>query len=195
MQPAVVTQVMAHDADALAVAPGTIARVRAGDAQALEVLFRAFYGPLCGFAYRYTAERALAEELVQDVFAELWTRRAELEVQGSARSYLFAAVRNRALNLRKRQAMERDWERDEAQVRALHPAAPRIDQALEARELRDRLDAAIESLPERCRLVMHLRWREQMSYAAIADVMGISAKGVEIQLSRGLRVLRERFLG
>jgi RNA polymerase sigma-19 factor, ECF subfamily len=52
------------------------------------------------------------------------------------------------------------------------------------------LHAALESLPERCRLVMHLRWRDQLRHAEIASVMGISVKGVEMQLARGLRALR-----
>lgn len=170
------------------------ARVRAGDAGALEALFRQHYSALCDFAVRYVREDALAEELVQDLFADLWARRTEWQVRGSVRAYLFGAVRNRALNLRKRQAVEQDWARDEAlgEVRSLHPAPERADDALERRELRARVRAAVESLPERCRLVMHLRWREQMRHAEIASVMGISVKGVEMQLSRGLKAIRER---
>jgi RNA polymerase sigma-70 factor, ECF subfamily len=196
MRSAVPTQVMDLPSQSLVLAPDLVARIRAGDVRAFEGLFRAMYGGLCGFAYRYTGQRALAEELVQDLFAEVWARRQEWEVRGSVRAYLFAAVRNRALNLRKRQAVERDWERSEGMpdVRELHPRPARADEALEAADLEREVSAAIESLPERCRLVMHLRWREQLSYAAIADVMGISIKGVEIQLSRGLRALRDRLL-
>jgi RNA polymerase sigma-70 factor, ECF subfamily len=174
-----------------------VARVRAGDERAFEALFRTHYDGMCGFAIRYVRERAAAEELVQDLFAGLWARRATWEVRGGAgsvRAYLFAAVRNRALNLRARRAVERDWAADEAldDVRTIHRAPAQPDELLEAAELHARLDAAIESLPERCRLVMQLRWREQLSYAEIAEVMGISAKGVENQLSRGLKALRDR---
>jgi len=99
------------------------------------------------------------------------------------------------LNLRKREAVERDWEHVEAiaDVRELHRPPEVADAALERADLRARLDAALESLPERCRLVMHLRWRDQMRHAEIAAVMGISVKGVEIQLARGLRAIRARF--
>jgi RNA polymerase sigma-70 factor, ECF subfamily len=178
--------------------PGDVVeRVRAGDERAFEALFRAHYAALCGFAVRYVRTRALAEELVQDLFMALWARRASWEVRGgsgSVRAYLFAAVRNRALNARTRRAVERDWEEDEtaAEVRTLHHAPVAADAALEAAELHGRLTAAIESLPERCRLVMQLRWRDQLSYAEIAEVMGISTKGVENQLSRGLKALRDR---
>jgi RNA polymerase sigma-70 factor (ECF subfamily) len=92
--------------------------------------------------------------------------------------------------------MESDWEADEASadVRALHADPEPADAALDRAELRTRLDEAIAALPERCRLVMHLRWREQMPYAEIASVMGISVKGVENQLARGLAAIRQRFV-
>jgi len=172
-----------------------IARVRAGDTRAFELVFREHYSALCDFSVRYVKQPSLAEELVQDVFADLWARRDRWYVHGSVRAYLFTAVRNRALNLRKRQAMERDWEDDEAiaDVRALHPVPERADERLDRADVRARLDAALESLPERCRLVMHLRWREQLRHAEIAEVMGISVKGVEIQLARGLAAIRRRF--
>ena len=55
-----------------------VARVRAGDERALETVFRSHYSPLCDFAARYVRQDALAEELVQDLFADLWARRQEL---------------------------------------------------------------------------------------------------------------------
>lgn len=169
-------------------------RIRDGDAAALETLFHEHYAALCRFASRILHDRAGAEDLVQDVFASIWAGRMRLDVRGSLRPYLFAAVRNRALNLRKHQLVERDWEFDEAlpDVRALHRAPPRPDDLLDDDERRNRLRAAIEALPERCRLVMQLRWEEQLSHAEIADVLGISVKGVERQLSRGLQFLRDR---
>ena len=174
--------------------PDLARRIRDGDPVALEVLFRDHYGSLCRFADRYLHDRAAAEDLVQDVFTSIWAGRLRLDVKGSLRIYLFAAVRNRALNLRKHQLVERDWERDEAlpEVRLLHRAPPQPDDALEHEERSGRLRAALEALPERCRLVMQLRWHDQLSHAEIAQVMGISVKGVERQLVRGLRALRER---
>jgi RNA polymerase sigma-70 factor, ECF subfamily len=167
------------------------------DNDVFEALFREHYPSLATFALRYLRDRSVAEELVQDLFADLWARRATWTPRaGSERAYLLAAVRNRALNLRKRQALERDWERDEAvaDVRELHPRPVQSDHLLETAELQQQINAALESLPERCRLVMHLRWREQLSYAEVAEVMGISVKGVENQLARGLERLRAKLM-
>jgi len=169
-------------------------KLRAGDLDAFELLFRSHYASLCRFADRYLRDAAHAEDLVQQLFADLWAEHARLDLRGGARAYLFTAVRNRALNLRKRQLVESAWERDEAhpEVRELHPVPSQPDHLLDARERRTLLRHAMQSLPERCRMVMQLRWHEQMSYAEIAAVMGISVKGVENQLSRGLHALRQR---
>lgn len=170
-------------------------RIRAGDMAAFEGLFHAMHGPLVAFAVRYVGDGGRAEELVQDLFFDLWRSRTEWQVRGSLRSYLFGAVRNRALNVRRRDAVESDWAADEAQesVRALHAAPAPIDAVYESAELIDQVRTAIAALPERCALTMQLRWHEGLSYGEIADILGISVKGVENQLARGLKALRARF--
>ena len=185
---------MIHPSQSSATATDLVERLRAGDVRALEELFRQQYEPLCRFAERYLRDRAASEDLVQDLFAALWARRTRLDLRGSLRAYLFASVRNRALNVRKHLLVEHDWERDEAapEVRVLHPTPRRPDELLDERERAARVRAAVAQLPERCRLVMQLRWQEQLGYAEIASILGISVKGVEVQLARGLRALRAR---
>ena len=147
------------------------------------------------FAARYTESSAVAEELVQDVFARVWTDRAKWPAPRNRRAYLFTAVRNRALNAGRRRKLEDDWVEAEILGADRHRRCRRRrrDAALEDPDAHAQLERAVASLPERCRLVMHLRWREGMSYADIAAVMGISTKGVENQLARGLRALRRAF--
>jgi RNA polymerase sigma-70 factor, ECF subfamily len=172
--------------------PDTMDRIRAGDLASFEVLFHAMHGPLVAFATRYVGDGGRADELVQDLFFDLWRSRDTWQVRGSVKSYLFGAVRNRALNVRRRDTVESDWAADEAHdsVRALHAAPMAIDDAYESAEQVDRVRAAIAQLPERCALTMQLRWHEGLSYIEIAEVLGISVKGVENQLARGLKALR-----
>lgn len=174
--------------------PDCVARVRAGNVQAFELLYRAMHRPLCLFAIRYVGDTGRAEELVQELFLDLWTDRASWTVRSSVRAYLFTALRNRALNVCRRDDVESDWGEDEAHadVRALHPSPTQPDEQLETIELQARLSQALAALPKRCALVMHLRWRDGLSYAEIAQVLGISTKGVENQLARGLRALQQR---
>src|SRR4051812_8828733 len=157
-----------------------------------ESTFRTYYASLCGFAFRYLQSAAEAEDIVHDVFAALWSSRRDVRVQSSLRAYLFASVRNRALNARKHAKVESDWAQDESadSVRELHPHPVQPDELLDRAEVEARLAAAMDALPERCAMIMRLRWREQLSYAEIAETMGISVKGVEKQLERGLKSLR-----
>jgi len=177
-----------------------VPRVRAGDATAYEQLFRALHVSLVTFATRYTGDTARAEELVQDVFFAIWQNRTEWSPNGSVRAYFYGAVRNRALNLRRRDALEQDWvtdtEHEGAEGILMGSVAAGVSDAEQDRaDLLARAHAALDALPERCRLVMHLRWREGLSYAEIAETMGIGVKGVENQLARGLKAVRTRLLG
>lgn len=171
-----------------------VERVREGDVHTFERLFRAAHAPLLAFATRYLDDAARAEELLQDLFFDLWRTRADWQVTGSVSAYLYAAVRNRALNLRRRDAVEERWAADEAreEIRALHPTPSSTDVMLEQTERHTQLAAAMQRLPTRCALVMQMRWHGGLSYAEIAVTLGISIKGVENQLSRGLTALRRQ---
>jgi DNA-directed RNA polymerase specialized sigma24 family protein len=93
------------------------------------------HAALLAFGTRYVGDAARAEELVQDVFFTLWERRAEWIVTGTVPAYLFSAVRSRALNVRRRDAVEQRWADDEAyeHARALHPDPPRADHPFDRR--------------------------------------------------------------
>jgi RNA polymerase sigma-70 factor, ECF subfamily len=167
--------------------PEWLERIRSGDEAAFEALFRAFAPGLCALAARYTASRAVAEELVQDLFLDLWTRRAHLVVDRSLASYLQAAMRNRALNhLRHDRRLVAP--REEDRIGDADPSAPGESELLDALELQD----AIEHLPARCRLIFTLSRRQDMSYGEIAASLGLSIKTVETQMGRALKSLRER---
>ncbi len=169
-----------------------VARIRAGDINAFEALYRVMHAPLLAFGARYTGDVARAEELVQDLFFDVWTRRSTWEVRGSVTAYLYAALRNRALNLRRRDAVEHDWVNGSAHATDdasdLQPSA--ADDQFASDDMLAELADAMARLPERCALVMQMRWHGGLSYADIASTLGISVKGVENQLSRGLKALR-----
>jgi RNA polymerase sigma-19 factor, ECF subfamily len=169
-----------------------LAQISAGDSVAFERAFRAYHPSLCQFAYRYVRSREVAEELVHEVFAKLWESRRRLDVRDSLKSYLYSAVRNHAISHLRHALVERRWCEEQAQgspPQDLNDA----DRLLESQELVACVQRVLDQLPERCRLALVLRWQRQMSYAEVAEAMGISVKTVEIYVGRGLAALRENY--
>ena len=71
-----------------------VRRVRAGDPEAFETLFRTYYPKLASLAYAFVKSRQVAEEIVQDALLRVWEQRESIEIRGPVRSYLYAAVRH-----------------------------------------------------------------------------------------------------
>jgi RNA polymerase sigma-70 factor (ECF subfamily) len=164
-------------------------RLRAGDEAAFDAIFRGRYALLVAVAERMLRDRAVAEEVVQEVLLNLWRRREALGPDEALGPYLVRATRNRALNHLRRLSVER---RD-----AVHAAGPSETQAsgvgqAVATELAAAIAAAVAELPPRCREVVTLSRARGLSYAEIAEALDISIKTVEAQMGRALRTLRER---
>lgn len=166
-----------------------IERIRGGNEAEFKEVFQAHYPALCAFAYRFTGSSSAAEEIVQTVFVDLWEQRQRLRVRTSLRAYLYAATRNRALDERKHEQVEARWaERSRAEDEVSIDSD--AQQAMETSETSAALHAAIAQLPERERLIVTLRWLRGLKPPEIAEALGISVKGVEIQITRALRALR-----
>ena len=126
-------------------------RLRNGDTTAFDAIFRTWYGPLVGTAERMLRDRAVAEELVQDVMLELWRRRETLAADGSPQAYLFQATRNRVLNHLRHLKIE---ERSEPELRGDSLSTPHADAEVTQEELSAAVQDAVRSLPDRCREVL-----------------------------------------
>ena len=165
-----------------------LSRLREGDEDAYARIFREQYPGLVVTATRLLSERALAEEIAQDVMLELWRRRSSLVLTGPIRAYLQQAARNRALN-RLRQA--RTAQRGEVFVRG-PSESPASDAHAISGELQLAAARAIASLSEPQREVFEMNRTRGLTYGEIADLLGISVKSVEARMGRALKQLREQ---
>jgi RNA polymerase sigma-70 factor (ECF subfamily) len=163
-----------------------------GDAAALGEIFSEYGVRLCAYAYRWTQSREIAEELVHDVFLSIWTHHEQWEIQTSVKTYLFRATHNRVLNfLRSRGVQHRfeltDVETDQSFVSKRPEQA---DELMHRAELHDAIREAIDALPEKTREVFLLNREQELTYAEIATLLGVSSKTVEYHMGRAFAGLR-----
>lgn len=170
-------------------------QMRAGDERGFELMFHAYVARLCEFAESYVGSRDEAEEIVQALFEWIWEQRESVEMPRGVRPYLYAAVRNRALNVIRSRRIEHSLHdrlmRDSAARRETEmPLA--AESELDAGDLNDALDHAVREMPPRCREVFALLRYQHLTYAEAAEVLAISPKTVEIHMGRALAILRTR---
>ena len=166
-----------------------VRRIRAGDERALELVFKAHYAGMASFVQRFVRSQDLAEELVQDVFLKLWSKREQLADIETFRTYLFRAARNTALNYLRRAKLERRWQEEQGRAEEPHTTFAADDDAVE-QELSVAVQEAINRLPPRCREIFLLSRDGGLTYAEIARSLEISVKTVETQMGRALKSLR-----
>jgi RNA polymerase sigma-70 factor (ECF subfamily) len=150
-----------------------------------EQLFRELFKPLSNFALKYVGDWDEAKGLVHEVFIAVWEKFDSLPTDTQYRSYLYTAVRNRCLNY------IRDKKPNISFERLPENKLIEVQTPLETSELEREIEMAIQSLPEKCRMVFELNRLEGLKYAQIAEKMGISVKTVEAQMSKALGIMRK----
>jgi len=164
--------------------------LRMGNEVALRQLFDRHYPLLLGDIYRLIPDQDTCKDLAQEVFVELWRKRGDLDIHTSLRAYLRRAAVNRALNFIKTQ--KRIQLDDGDHLTNTADTSPRDIARQEAQEsLEQALHAAIQTLPEKCRLVFSLSRFEQLSHREIAEQLDISVKTIENQITKAMKILRE----
>ncbi len=168
--------------------------VRNGDYFAFRELFTNHYGPLCNYAMRVVATKEIAEEVVADVFVKLWKNREQIEVHTSFQAYIYRAVRNQALDYLKlrvhRQYEKETLESIQWNMNYADHFSPMDELAFN--ETFTHIESCIKALPRQCQIIFRMSREDGLRYKDIAEKLNISVKTVETQMSRALKVLRER---
>jgi RNA polymerase sigma-70 factor (family 1) len=158
-----------------------------------ETLFRLYFRPLCSHAVRFVYTREVAEDIVGEVFYQLWKSGSYATVQHSYRTYLYAAVRHRAFNYLRdeltgnRTATSLDDLGDTGQ-----DETPQT--LIEYDETFQRVEKVIQELPPQCQRIFLMSRFENRKNQEIADELGLALKTVEAHMARALQQLRRVFL-
>ena len=163
--------------------------LRNGNEEDLERIFHRFYRYLTVTAYQLIPDEGKAQDLAQDLFFSLWTKRASLTVSGSLKAYLRKAIVNRCIDELRRE--KRRGGTSDEQLPYQAAAQTGADALLEVSELQQHINHAIDQLPERCRAVFALSRFHNLSNKEVAAKLDISVKTVENQMTKALRLLRQ----
>lgn len=164
-----------------------LAALRADDRGAYAEIFRRYSGRLLEAACRRLKSRETAQELVQELFEDLWFKRADRQAQ-QLEHYLFAAIKYRILN-HIRACKVREGYAAYCRVRQTETAAV-TEETIAFEDLKSALSRGMQKLPEKSREIFRLSRLEQFTVPEIASQVNLSAKAVEFHLTRSLKVLR-----
>jgi len=160
-----------------------------------EKLFTAYYHSLYAYAFRYVGNSDAAEDIVQDVYFQLWKNHGFLSRIKSIRSYLFTSVYNRSINYLKHQQVRNDFRESFRSARTeledfYHFKIQGSSESILTRELEQKITECIGAMPDQCHRVFILSRKYGMKNIEISTFLGVSLKTVEKHMSKALRLLR-----
>ena len=156
--------------------------------------FRQFYPSLLLYATRLLVHGDM-EDVVQDAFVELWHRRNAMDDAAHIKSFLYRAVYTKSLNVIKHRSVVSGYAAECSALEMMRlayydPNSNPVDMNLENQELREKIDAAIDELPDKRRQIFKMSYLHGMSNKEIAEALGLSTRTVEHQIYLALRELR-----
>ncbi|MGE0090069.1 MAG: RNA polymerase sigma-70 factor [Bacteroidales bacterium] len=165
-----------------------IEAIKNGNLKIFEQLFRLYYKQLCSFANKYLQSYDSAEEVVQDIFYQIWKKRNEINIKTSLKSYLFTSVKNNCLQQLRVHNLDLKYEnyyKSHYNEESIDPS-----EELRAKELDTIISKALSSLPEKCRQIFEMSRNDGLKYHEIAAKLSISIKTVEANMGKALKHFR-----
>ena len=164
-----------------------ISGLRRRDSQVYEVVFKKYYPLLVVFVVRHIGDEDVAKDIVQDIFFKLFERGHSLPDNFQLKSWFYRVARNAAVDYLRHLQVEDKYKFLMAEG-MIH--IPDIDEEIDE-QVYAKVNLAIESLPEQCRLIIKLNVLEGKKYQEIAEELGITINTIRTQVSRGYKKLRE----
>jgi RNA polymerase sigma-70 factor (ECF subfamily) len=158
------------------------------DAAAFEKLYLLLYKDLHQFAYSIIKSNHIAEEIVSDVFVQVWKNRASLAEVRHLRVFLYVAVKNQAFTyLYKLKKQKVCWIEEFVNGNNYLEESARADDPLNEKELAGHIRKAINSLPVKCRAIFILIKEDGLKYAEAAKLLNLSVSTIENQMGIALK--------
>jgi RNA polymerase sigma-70 factor (family 1) len=165
-----------------------LSRVSKGDEAAFTLLLNKHTNNLYSQALAYTKSSEVAQDIVQDVFMKIWMKRKELTSIERFENYLFIMTRNRIISiLRKKLTLPVS----DGMQELIEENSPTPEQQFSLKQAESILEKGILAMPPQRQMVFKLSRKEGLSYAEIAEELGISTSTVKSHIVQALNFLRD----
>ncbi|MGQ8334999.1 RNA polymerase sigma-70 factor [Sunxiuqinia sp. A32] len=152
-----------------------------------ENFFKRNYALACLVAMKYLKDEQKAEDIVQEVFINLWQKRDELNIHSNLKQYLLNAVRNKSLNL-----LQREHKFDDLTSQNMDGAIlEEPDLKFSDEELSVKISESIDLLPPQCRKIFMMAYLDNLTYKEIANTLNLSKNTIKTQMGIAYKILRE----
>ena len=165
-------------------------KIKDGDIKTFEKVFRQYYTPLCIYALGITGRKDISEEVVQDVFYNIWKDKENIQILRSVKNYLYGAVKNQSLRYHEHLLVQERYQ--EHILNNINPETePSPQELLEYKEMEVVVANILNKLPERRMKIFLMHRMEGKKYTEIADIYSISVKTVEAEMTKAYKELRQ----
>ena len=164
--------------------------LRQGDKEAYTIIYDRYKNLLYTHAYKKLGDPEEVKDVLQELFTNLWNKRAEIPVAVNLSAYLYTAIRNRILNLLSHKAVEHKYITSLQQF--VQSAVYTTDLTIQERELAALIQKEIDLLPPKMRAIFLLSRSSHLSHQEIAEQLSISEQTVAKQVTNALKILRVR---
>jgi len=161
--------------------------IGAGSEQALASLYSLYNRRLHHFARAITRSPEIAEEIVEDVFVKLWSNRHTIHDISNLTVYLYVAVKNRSLNAVAQRAKELLQAPFDDLAIETGPLAADPYSLLVTAEMMQKMQAAVEALPPRCKMIFKLVREDGLRHKEVADILNIAVNTVDVQMAIAIK--------
>ncbi len=165
--------------------------LRTEGASVFKFLYERYWDKIYVIARHRLNDRLEAEEVVQDIFTNLWRRRLSLTLTKGFDNHFAVAAKFEVINRLAKNARATAFEKDIAH--ALSTVDETTIRQLDYTELQEKFQLEVNALPEKCRIVFRLQHDQGYSQQQIADELSISTRTVESHLAKARKILRGAF--
>ncbi len=167
-----------------------IAAIQNNDKASFKALFNRYYKPLVGYMTTFTHDKDLSEDIIQQTFIIIWTKRQKFNITKSPKSYLYSVAYNTYIDhFRKMKSQQTFF--DDLREQTLRNTIVEDKELLETRL--SKLKSIVDTLPPRCKEILELNKINGLKYREIATKLKISQKTVEAQMRIAYKKIRQGF--